>query len=96
MTEIESIINVWPITRMYVDQESLTHAPTPSHLIYGRMIAMMPKGSHFKIVCTNNTLTRKVKRQRNLFRQLTKQWWQDYLLNLREDSIAKRTILLEL
>lgn len=91
LTEIESIINARPITYLYDDQESVSYALSPSHLIYGRMITTMPNSSHFEIVSTNTTLTRRAKHQRNVLRQLTKQWRQEYLLNLRENSISKKS-----
>ncbi len=90
LTEVESIINARPITYVYDDQESVSYALSPSHLIYGRMITAMPNSSHYEVVSTNTTLTRRAKHQRNILRQLTKQWRHDYLLNLRENAAAKK------
>ncbi len=90
LTEVESIINARPITYVYDDQESVSYALSPSHLIYGRMITAMPNSSHYEVVSTNTTLTRRAKHQRNILRQLTKQWRHDYLLNLRENAAARK------
>jgi hypothetical protein len=86
LTEVESVINARPITYVYDDEESVSYALTPSHLINGRMITAMPNDHHYEIVSTSTTLSQKAKHQRNILRKFINQWRRDYLLNLRENS----------
>ena len=58
LTKVESIINARPITYVYDDEESVSYALTPSHLINGRMITAMPNNHHHEIVSTSTTLSR--------------------------------------
>ena len=85
LTEIESIINARPLTYIYDDTESVSYPLTPSHLISGRRITNMANSSHFEVVSTNNSLTRRLK-HRTLLRHFTSDWRRSYLLNLRENS----------
>lgn len=48
LTEIESLINVRLITYVYDDQESLSYALSPSHLIYDRMITTMQTAANLR------------------------------------------------
>ena len=87
LTEVESVINARHITYVYDDdEESVSYALTPSHLINGRMITAMPNDHHYEIVSTSTTLSRRAKHQRNILRKFINQWRRDYLLNLRENS----------
>ena len=83
---IESIINARPLTYVYDDTESVFYPLTPSHLISGRRITNMANNSHFEVVSTNNSSTRRVKHHRTLLRHFTNDWRRNYLLNLRENS----------
>ena len=86
LTEVESVINARPITYVYDDEESVSYALTPSHLINGRMITAMPNDHHYEIVSTSSTLSRRAKHQRNILQRFINLWRRDYLLNLRENS----------
>ena len=85
LTEVESIINARPLTYVYDDTESISYPLTPSHLISGRRITNMANSSHFEVVSTNNSLTRRSKHHRALLRHFTNDWRRNYLLNLREN-----------
>ena len=89
LIEIESIINCRPLTFVYDDQEGISYALTPAHLIYGRRLASSPSASHFEVVSTNKSLTKRAKNQRHLLTQLTNCWHKDYLLSLREYRAVK-------
>ena len=39
LVEIEATLNNRPLTFVYDDEQSVSHALTPSHLIYGRQIS---------------------------------------------------------
>ena len=66
LIEIESVINSRPLTFIYDDQEGVSYALTPAHLIYGRRLATSPSASHIEVVSTNKTLTRRSKNHRHL------------------------------
>ena len=89
LIEIESIINCRPLTFVYDDQEGISYALTPAHLIYGRRLASSPSASHFEVVSSNKSLTKRAKNQRHLLTQLTNCWHKDYLLSLREYRAVK-------
>ena len=89
LIEIESIINCRPLTFVYDDQEGISYALTPAHLIYGRRLASSPSASHFEVVSTNKSLTKRAKNQRHLLTQLTNCWRKDSLLSLREYRAVK-------
>ena len=86
LTEIETIVNSRPITYVYDDEESLSYALTPCHLIYGRRIATLPNNRHYEIINTHESLLRRERHQKRLLRQFTTQWRKEYLLNLRENT----------
>jgi hypothetical protein len=86
LIEVKSIINARPLTYVYDDTESVSYPLTPSHLISGRRITNMANSSHFEVVSTNNSLTRRAKHHRELLRHFTNDWRRNYLLNLRENK----------
>ena len=87
--EIEGLLNARPITYIYDDDDALAQPLTPSHLISGRKINVLPNDEHFEIISTHNTLTRRQRRQRQLLQQFARQWRREYLLSLRERAITK-------
>jgi len=60
-------------------------------LIYGRRITTMQNDSYFEVISTQQSLTRRIKYHKNLLQQFSKQWKQQYLLGLRENSMANRS-----
>ena len=84
LVEAESIINCRPLTYVYNDQEGISFALTPSHLIYGRRITTSPNATHYEIMSTSLSLTKRVKYHQRLLEQFTNRWKRDYLLSLRE------------
>ena len=84
LIEVEGIVNSRPISYVYDDSEGVSYALTPAHLIYGRRITTVPSDTHFEIVSTNQSLTRRAKHHRRLLEMFTKLWRRDYLLSLRE------------
>ena len=78
-----------PLTFIYDDQEGLSYALTPDHLIYGYRLASSPSAGHFEVVSTNKLLTKRAKNQRHLLSQLINCWHKDYLLSLREHRAVK-------
>ena len=86
LVEIESVINARPITYLYDDANSISYPLTPADLIYGRRVTSTPNGAHHEIISTHQSLTRRARHHKNLLQQVTKQWRQEYLTSLREQS----------
>ena len=86
LVEVESVINCRPLTYVYDDQEGISFALTPSHLMYGRRITTTPNATHFEVM---STLTKRVKYHRRLLEQFTNRWKKEYLLSLREHHSMK-------
>ena len=86
LVEIEATLNNRPLTFVYDDEQSISHALTPSHLIYGRQISSVPNDKHYDIVSTNQLLTKRAKYHQRVLNQFIKQWRTEYLLSLRESS----------
>ena len=72
LVEVESVINCRPLTYVYDDQEGISFALTPSHLIYGRRITTTPNDTHYEILSTCASLTKRVKYHWRLLEQFTK------------------------
>ena len=89
LVETESIINSWPLTYIYGDDESISHPLTPSHLINGRKISLPPNDDHSEIINTQNTLTRRQQHHKRLLEQFAKQWRHENLLSLRKRPTTK-------
>ena len=86
LVEIEGIINSRPLTYVYDDNESISFPLTPSDLIYGRRITSTPNATHYEVVSTNQSLTKKSRHHRHVLQQLTNQWRREYLIELKERS----------
>lgn len=88
--EVESIINCRPLTYVYDDQEGISFALMPSHLIYGWRITSTPNATHYEVMSTSVSLTKRMKYHRRLLEQFTNRWRREYLLSLREHHSVKR------
>ena len=88
LVEIESKLNNRPITPVYDDEEGLSYPLTPSCLIYGRRRTTSPNDSQYEMVSTNESLAKRARHHRKLLNQFGKQWWREYLLNIRESTTA--------
>ena len=86
LVEIEATLNNRPMTFVYDDEQSISYALTPSHLIYGRQISSVPNDKHYDIVSANHLLTKRAKYHQRVLNQFIKQWRTEYLLSLRESS----------
>lgn len=84
LVEIESVVNSRPLTYVEGDEDGVSYTLSPSHLINGRRVTDTPNDSHFEVISTNESLTRRARHQRHLLRQFTDQWRKTYLLSLRE------------
>ena len=88
LVEVEGIVNARPLTYLYDDLEGINFALTPSHIINGRRLQNTPISSHFEIVSTHESLTRRSQHQKRLLNQFTETWRMDYLASLRETHVA--------
>ena len=87
LIEIECIVNNRPISYVYDDNEGVSYALTPSHLIYGCRITKFPSDAHYEVVNTTKALTKRAKHHMKLIYNFTKSWKRNYLLNLRERTM---------
>jgi UDP-3-O-[3-hydroxymyristoyl] glucosamine N-acyltransferase len=74
------------LTYVYDDEQGVSYPLTPASLIYRRRIATTPNESHYEIVSTNKSLTRRAKYQARVLNNFTDQWKKEYFLNIRESS----------
>ena len=86
LVEIEGVINSRPLTYVYDDNESISYPLTPSDLIYGRRITSTPNSTHYEVISTHHSLTKKSRHHRHVLQQLTNQWRREYLIELKERS----------
>ena len=89
LIEVESVINCRPLTFVYDDNEGVSYALTPSHLLYGRRMAVSPCAGHYEVVSTNAALTRRSRNHKHVLNQIINSWRKDYLLSLREVRTSK-------
>lgn len=85
LVEVEGVINSRPLTYVEDDTSGASYVLSPSHLIYGRKITSAPNDSHFEVISSNDTLTRRARQQKHLLSQFTRQWRKEYLIGLREN-----------
>jgi hypothetical protein len=89
LVEIEATLNNRPLTYVYDDEQVVSYPLTPASLIYGRRIATTPNESHYEIVSTNKSLTKRAKYQARVLKNFTDQRRKEYLLSIRESSVKK-------
>ena len=71
LVEVEGIVNARPLTYVYDDLDGINFALTLSHFINGRRLQNTPNSSHFEIVSTHESLTRRSRHQKRLLNQFT-------------------------
>ena len=76
---VESIINYRPLTYVHDDQEGISFALTPFHLIYGRQITSTPNATHYEVMSTCMSLTKRVNYHQRLLEQFTNHWRKEHL-----------------
>ena len=84
LVEIERVINSRPLTYVFDDQEGITYPLTPSQLVNGRNLSMMPNESHHEVVSTHESLSKRARYHQRVLSQFTKRWRNEYLLSLLE------------
>ena len=90
VVEIECLLNARPITYVYDDTEAISFPLTPSQLIYGRRITASPNTQHHEVVSTHKSFTKRLRHHKQLLERFAKQWRDEYLLSLRENSYPKQ------
>jgi len=84
LTEVENVINSRPLTYIFDDQEGISYPLTPSQLINGRNLAMMPHEGYYEVISTYESLSRRANYNRKVLSQFSNRWKNEYLLNLLE------------
>lgn len=93
LVEVEGIINARPLTHVENDEDGITYTLSPSHLMYGRRITSLPNPSHFDILSTYQTLTKRRKHHVRLLENFTRVWRHEYLTSLRETHAHQKGAL---
>ena len=88
LVKVEGIVNARTLTYLYDDLDGINFALTPSHLNNGRRLQNTPNSSHFEIVGSHETLTRRSQHHKRLLNQFTETWRKDYLGSLLETHAA--------
>ena len=84
LTEVENVINSRPLTYIFDDQEGISYPLTPSQLINGRNLAMLPHEGYYEVISTYESLSRRANYNRKVLSQFSHRWKNEYLLNLLE------------
>lgn len=66
LVEIESVVNSRPLTYVEDDQDDVSYTLYPSHLINGRRVTNTLYDSHFEVISTNESLTRRARHHRHI------------------------------
>jgi len=83
LIEVESVLNARPLTYVQED-DGVSYSSSPSQLMHGRRITTMPNDTHFDVLSTYASSTKKRKHHYRLLENFTKQWRREYLTGLRE------------
>ena len=84
LVEVEGVVNSRPLTYVEDSASGTSYVLSPSHLICSRKIICVPNDSHFEVISTNDTFTKRARQQKHLLSQFTRQWRTEYLTGLRE------------
>ena len=84
LVEIEAVINSRPLTYVFDDSDGISYPLTPSQLINGRNLEMLPNERHHEVVSTYESLSRRGRFHRKLLTQFASRWKNEYLLSLLE------------
>ena len=70
--EVEATLNNRPLMCVYDDTAGFLHAFTPTDLVYGQRLAIIPSGRQFEVISTAKTLTKRSKYQLSLLNYFIK------------------------
>ena len=84
LIEIEGIINSRPLTYLFDDSEGVSYPLTPSQLVNGRHLSLLPHDNFYEIIGTYESLSRRAKYNRLLLSQFARRWKNEYVLGLVE------------
>ena len=82
LVEVEAVINARPITYVTDDSDGIAYPLTPSQLINGRNLQVLPNENYNEVVSTYESLSRRGRYHCKLLRQFTNRWKHEYLSSL--------------
>ena len=85
---MEGVVDARPLTYLYDDSDGINFTLTPSLLINGHRLWNTPNSSHFEIVSTHESLTRKSRHPKRLLNHFAETWRKDYLVSLLQTHAA--------
>ena len=92
LVEVECIINSRPLTYVYDDQDGVSYPLTPSQLINGRNLSLLPNDYHYEIVSTHESLSKRAKYNARVLSQFIARWRKEYLTSLLEAYMPKNSL----
>ena len=90
---MEGVIYVCLLTHAKNDNDGITYTLSPSHRMYSRRITSLSNPSHFEILSTYQTLTRKRKHHVWLLKNFTRIWRHEHLISLKETHAYQKGAL---
>ena len=91
LTEVETVVNARPLTYIFDDKDGLSYPLTPSQLVNGRNLDMMPHDRYYEVLSTYESLSKRARYNRRALSQFSNRWRNEYLLNLLEAYRPKDT-----
>ena len=82
LTEVEAVINCWPITYVHDDMDGISYPLTPSQLINGRNLSLLIHDRYYEMISTYESLSKCVNYHKTLLHQSNKRWKREYLTGL--------------
>ena len=92
LVEVECIINSRPLTYIYDDQDGVSYPLTPSQLINGRNLSLLPNDYHYEIVSTHESLSKRAKYSARVLNQFIARWRKEYRTSLLEAYRPKNSL----
>ena len=87
---MEVAINSRPLTYVFDNSDGISYPLTPSQLINGRNLEMLPNDRHSEILSTYETLSTRGRFHRKPLTQLSRRWQNEYLLILQTNARLQR------
>ena len=84
LAEVEAVINCRPITYVYDDVDGISYPLTPSQLINGRNLSLLPHDRYYEMISTYESLSKRAKYHKTLLHQFSRRWKEEYLTGLME------------
>ena len=86
---MEAVINCRPITYVIDNMDGISNPLTPSELINGRNLSLLPHERYYEVISTYESLSKRIKYHKTLVHQFNKRLKREHLTGLMEVSRSK-------